>query len=45
MGVACSTHEYKINAQRVVVGKPEENKRQEDLDVGGKIISRWKVEK
>jgi hypothetical protein len=43
MGRACSTHE-KRNAFRILVGKPEE-KHQENLRVGGRIILKWILDK
>jgi hypothetical protein len=44
MGRACSTNGEKVNAGRILVGKPE-GKRPEDPDVGGRIIFKWSLEK
>jgi hypothetical protein len=33
------------NAYRILVGKPEEKRPLEDLDVGGRIILRWVLER
>jgi hypothetical protein len=41
MGRACSMHEEK----RVLTGKPEGTRPQKNLDVGGRIILRWILEK
>jgi hypothetical protein len=45
MDRACSTHGEKRNAYRVLVGEQEEIHHKEDLDVGGKIILKWILEK
>jgi hypothetical protein len=42
---ALSTHGEKCNACRILVGKPEGKKPLEDLDVSGRIILRWILEK
>jgi hypothetical protein len=34
----------KRNASRILVGKPEENRAQDDQDVGGWIILIWLLE-
>jgi hypothetical protein len=39
MGRECSTHGENRNAYRILVGKLE------DLDVGGRIISEWILER
>jgi hypothetical protein len=38
VGRACGTHEGKINACRILVGKPKERDYEEDLNIGGRII-------
>jgi hypothetical protein len=38
MGGVCSTHGEMRNAYKVLVGKPEGKRPQEDIDVGGSII-------
>jgi hypothetical protein len=45
MGKACSTNGEKRNAYSVLVGKPEEKRPLEDLDVGGRIILEWILER
>jgi hypothetical protein len=35
----------KRNAYRILVGKPKEGDHYEDLDVGGRIILRWILER
>jgi hypothetical protein len=37
---ACSTHREKMNPYRILMGKPDL-----DLDLGGRIILRWILEK
>jgi hypothetical protein len=44
MGRACSTHGEKNNTYRILVGKPE-GMRLLGLDVGGRIILRWTLER
>jgi hypothetical protein len=41
MGRACSKHGEKRNAYRVLMGKLEEKRTLEDLDVGGRVILKW----
>jgi hypothetical protein len=43
MNRACSTHGEKINANIILVGKPEEERLlgRPDLDVGVRIILKW----
>jgi hypothetical protein len=45
MGRACRTNGEKTNAYRILVGKPEEKDHLEDLDVGGRIILEWILER
>jgi hypothetical protein len=45
MGRACTTHGEKKNACRILEGKPEGKNYQEDLDVAGRIILKWTLER
>jgi hypothetical protein len=45
MGRACSMHEEKMNVRRVLVGNQKERDRYEDLDVDGRIILKWILER
>jgi hypothetical protein len=45
MGGACSTSGEKRNVYRTLMGKPEGKNCSEDLDVGGRIILRWILER
>jgi hypothetical protein len=43
MGRARSTYGEKLNAFKILVGKPEEKKPLQDLDVGGRIILKCRI--
>jgi hypothetical protein len=45
MGGACSTNGEKRIACRILVGKPEGKRPLEDLNVGGRIILEWILER
>jgi hypothetical protein len=45
MGGACSTNWEKMNAYRILVGKPEGKDHWEDQDVGGWTILKWILER
>jgi hypothetical protein len=44
MGRTCTKHGGKPGG-RVLVRRPEERDRQEDLDIGGRIILKWILHK
>jgi hypothetical protein len=41
----CSTHGEKRNVYRVFLGKPERKRKLEDLNLDGRIILKWILEK
>jgi hypothetical protein len=45
MDGACGTHGEKRNAYRILVGKPEGKRPLGRLDVSGRIILRWIIER
>jgi hypothetical protein len=45
MGKECSTHGEKRNAHRILMGKPEVKRPLEDIDVDGRIILKWILDK
>jgi hypothetical protein len=45
MGRACIANVAKRNAYRIFVGKPEGKRALERLDVGGRIIIEWILER
>jgi hypothetical protein len=45
MGIACSTHVKTRNEYRILMGKPQGKRLLGDLDVGGRIILKWILER
>jgi hypothetical protein len=45
MGRACSIHEENMHVYRVLVGNPERKRPLGRLNMGGKIILKWILEK
>jgi hypothetical protein len=45
MGRECSTHGEKRKAYRILVESQKQKDHWEDLDIGGRIILRWILER
>jgi hypothetical protein len=45
MGRACSTHGEKRNGYKIFKGKPEGKRLLGYLDVGGKLVLKWILER